>query len=208
MKNLGLSYENKVCNIVTFVRRHSVPNHKIGSVTRNIRFKLGQLLFLLVLLVTMNVYSVKAQNSVSVIKMNDLSFGGLVAGSSVTILPTGPSAAMFQVSYSCKKQTDKSDDNGYHYGWEDITIQFNLPNQLMDNSHAVPVTFSNNSALWSNSTNISGAKSFDPKQQKELRIQKNKEIYIWLGGTVTTSLSSWSGKYSSMITMSINTIDN
>lgn len=179
---------------------------------RKMIFKKYLLVFLPVVIVALYVRSVSAQNSVSITKMNDLTFGALVAGSSVTIFPTDSHAAMFQISYTksdYNKNHDQEDnEHGYHYGWKDITLQFNLPNQLMNDSHGVPITFSNNSALWSGSSNINGAKSFDPNQQKELKIMKGKNIYIWLGGTVATSLSSWSGKYSSMITITINTVDN
>lgn len=153
---------------------------------------------------------VKAQNSVSVIKMNNLTFGGLVAGDSKTILPTEPGAALFQISYSGKEsEKNESDkDHGYHYGWQDITVQFNLPRNLNNNAHSLPIYFTSNSAVWSKGSNIHGAKSFDPNQQIQLKLKKNQDIYIWLGGMVRTSLSQWSGKYDNVITMTVNSIDN
>lgn len=160
-----------------------------------------------------------AQYSIGVIKMNNLFFGGMVAGDSKTILPSDPSAAMFQISAindfknsgdNDHDSDDGTDDisNGNHYGWQDITIKFDLPGQLLNYAHSLPITFGSNSAMWSNSSNINGAKTFDPNQQQQLKLHKNKSIYIWLGGTVSSSLSQWSGWYSSIITISINSIDN
>lgn len=153
---------------------------------------------------------VYAQYSPSIIKMNNLIFGGMVAGDSKSILPSDPGAAMFQISLSNDHFHDahEDDNNGYHYGWQDITVKFNLPEELTNNSHAINIRFGSNSAMWSYNSNISGTRTFDPNQQVQLRLHHNKSVYIWLGGTVVSNLSQWSGRYSSIITLSINSVDN
>ncbi|HKJ33923.1 MAG TPA: hypothetical protein VKA34_18980 [Balneolales bacterium] len=136
--------------------------------------------------------------------MNDLTFGNMLAGNNKTILPSGAGAALFQTSLVRTTGTNQGGKNGAL----DITVVFNLPNQLNNSGHSLSITFGPNSAMWANGSNINGAKSFDPTQQQQLKLKKNKDTYIWLGGTVNSSLSQWSGKYSNVITITVNALNN
>ncbi|HYX07545.1 MAG TPA: hypothetical protein VE912_12510 [Bacteroidales bacterium] len=152
-----------------------------------------------------------AQNSIDVVKVNDLSFGSVVAGDAKTVYPDEPSAALFQIAEDITDRHNNNDNNnnhGYHYGWQSITVTFHLPTVLTDGIHSIPVDFNSNSAMWSDNNNSNGARKFDPKQDMQFKLHYKKPIYIWLGGTARTNLSQWSGHYQGTITLSVTNVDN
>lgn len=169
--------------------------------------------------------SVYAQ-TIIVSQLSDLDFGTIPAGSSSTVNPNDPSAALFEISITNESQssnnkevkgnTNNSKNNGngngnaYAYGDSktNVEVTFSLPGNLMQSGSNIPVSFPSESALWNDKNTTSGAKSFDPKQQTTLQIKKNKDLYIYLGGNIQTYRSQRPGSYSAVVSLTVTEMDD
>jgi hypothetical protein len=136
-------------------------------------------------------YSNIQSQSAYLTKINDLQFGDVFMGYSKEVLDTDIDAAKFQF---------------YHTRWfrRDVRIQFTLPTSLRNGLDQIPIIFNNTHATWSYNDQLSGRTNFDPISGITIsRVWFYRPVYIWLGGSITTSLGLTPGIYTGDIIITI-----
>jgi hypothetical protein len=146
--------------------------------------KICFILFLM-LLINTGLYSQTIQINV----LNELDFGEIVEGDSKEILKTNSNAAKYTVISDKKRH---------------VYIDLLLPSDFISGANTVPVTFDAAHTGWSMTNNPATSTSFNPHQTLHVQVtQKNAPIYIWLGGTLTSSFETESGPYTGDITVKV-----
>ena len=133
------------------------------------------------------------QSDLTVIKINDISFGTDFGGREKRLDHSDVGAAKFQIQ-------SKIETNA--------TITIMLPGFFIsaDGSEKIPVSFNERSAAWSIIDNVSSRTSFDPRQPLSLSLKQNQIIYVWIGGALHPAVSQRACKYSGSITLTVHTI--
>jgi hypothetical protein len=149
--------------------------------------KLFYIVFILVLLQTW----LYCQPDLTVVKVNDISFGADFGGRVKRVDPSDPGAAKFQI------QT-KGDIK--------VLVTIMLPDYFfnMDGSEKIPAAFDERSASWSTVDDVSSRILFDPRQPLSLSLKQNQTIFIWIGGALHPSRSQRVSRYSGNITLTVN----
>ena len=133
------------------------------------------------------------QPNLTVIKINDFSFGTDFGGREKRLDYSDIGAAKFQIQ-------SKNETNAL------ITIM--LPDYFISStgSENIPVSFNERSAAWSTIDNMNSHTSFDPRQPLSLSLNQNQVIYVWVGGNIHPSRSQQACKYSGSITLTVHTL--
>jgi hypothetical protein len=133
------------------------------------------------------------QSDLTVVKINDISFGTDFGRREKRLDHSDGGAAKFQIQW--KNETD-------------IVITTILPSFFIsaDGSEKISVSFNERSASWSTIDDVSSRTSFDPRQPLSLSLKENHIIYVWIGGALHPSGSQRAGKYSGSITLTVNTL--
>jgi hypothetical protein len=131
------------------------------------------------------------QSELTVVKINDISFGTDFGGREKRIDPSDIGAAKFQIQ-------SKNEAN--------VLITIMLPGFFTnaDGSEKIPASFNERSAAWSLIDNVSSRTSFDPRQPLSLSLKQNQIIYVWIGGALHPSRSQRACKYSGSITLTVH----
>ncbi len=133
---------------------------------------------------------ISAQN-IYITKLNDLDFGEVFIGYSSTIRDTDINAAKFVF---------------YHTKWfrRNIQVNFVLPKTLNNGRSKIPITFNQSQASWSYNDRQSGRRNFDPHSILKIRrVWFYRNVYLWLGGTITTTSNLPYGVYSGTIILTV-----
>jgi hypothetical protein len=133
------------------------------------------------------------QSDLTVVKINDISFGTDFGGREKRLDPSDGGAAKFQIQ-------SKNETNTV------ITIM--LPDFFTstDGSDKIPASFNETSAAWSTIDDMSSRTTFDPRQPLSLTLKQNQIIYIWIGGALHPTGLQRAGKYSGSITLTVHTL--
>lgn len=129
-----------------------------------------------------------AAAQIQITKLNDLAFGTAVAGTTALVLPTDTRAARFSVSAPRNAQ---------------VQVTFTLPTELTRGARSVPITFDAASGRWSLVDQVAAAVAFDPRQPLTVRVLPNRNLYLWLGGTLPIPRNASSADYSAIITLTV-----
>jgi hypothetical protein len=133
------------------------------------------------------------QSDLTVIKMNDISFGTDFGGREKRLDHSDAGAAKFQI----QPKTEAT-----------VLITVMLPAFFTNTvgSERIPVSFNERSAAWATVDNVSGRTSFDPRQPLSLSLKQNQTVYIWIGGSMHPSALQRTGKYSGSITLTVHSL--
>jgi hypothetical protein len=133
------------------------------------------------------------QPDLTVVKVNDISFGTDFGGREKRLDHSDGGAAKFQIE-------SKNEANAV------MTIM--LPDFFLstDGLDRIPITFDERSAAWSAIDNVSSRTSFDPRQPLSLVLKRNQIIYVWIGGTLHPSRLQRACTYSGSITLTVQTL--
>jgi hypothetical protein len=119
-------------------------------------------------------------------RISELTFGDVVAGTSVVVQPTDPAAGKFLV----RGLPNRS-----------IRIAFTLPTRLESGATLLPVTFGPQSASWSASDQVTSSVRFDPAAGLDITVPPGRSIYIWIGGRVAPASGQQAGGYAGPVTL-------
>lgn len=142
-------------------------------------------LFACLALVAARPAEAQGPNTFTVSGLNDLSFGSIIAGSSASVSPSAPGAALFAITGPKHSQ---------------VALAFSLPSSL---SGPAPLPVSFGSAVWAGQNSPAGAASFNPASGLTLPMPDSRTLYVWLGGSLSTVTSQATGTYSSTVTLSV-----
>lgn len=133
--------------------------------------------------------SAHAQN-IYITKLNDLDFGDVFIGYNAEVQHTDPNAAKFSF---------------YHTKWfrAYTYIQFVLPTTLDNGSSHIPITFDQSHTAASYNDQEGGRTNFDPHSTVYVNLYFYTTVYIWLGGTITTTSNLPYGTYSGTIILNV-----
>jgi hypothetical protein len=133
------------------------------------------------------------QPDLTVVKINDISFGTDFGGREKRIDHSDGGAAKFLIQ-------SKIETNAI------ITIT--LPSFFIcaGGSEKIHASFDDRSAAWSTIDNVSSRTSFDPRQPLSLSLKQNQIVYVWIGGALHPAVSQRACKYSGSITLTVHTI--
>ena len=125
----------------------------------------------------------------------DLAFGSLLAGVPTTVLPTdGLNAGQIRISGR---------------GDSELLVSFFFPAGLVGPGGAsVPLSFGPGTAGYSESRSIGDQVLFDPSVPTALRLPRNGQGMIYLGGTATPPHTVPAGSYTGTITLTISYLGN
>jgi hypothetical protein len=131
------------------------------------------------------------QSDLTVVKINDISFGTDFGGREKRLDHTDGGAAKFQIQ-------SKNETN--------IVITLMLPSffSAADGSEKIPASFNETSAAWSTVDDVSSRTTFDPRQPLSLSLKQNQIIYVWIGGALYPTGLQRAGKYSGSITLTVH----
>ena len=133
------------------------------------------------------------QSDLTVVKLNDISFGTDFGGREKRLDHSDVGAAKFQIQ-------SKIETNA--------TITIMLPSFFIsaDGSEKISASFNDRSAAWSMIDNVSSRTSFDPRQPLSLSLKQNQIVYVWIACTLHPSRSQRACKYSGSITLTVHTL--
>ncbi len=133
------------------------------------------------------------QSDLTVIKINDISFGTDFGGREKHFNHSDGGAAKFQIQ-------SKTETN--------VVITIMLPSffSAADGSEKIPASFNETSAAWSTVDDVSSRTTFDPRQPLSLSLKQNQIIYVWIGGALHPTGLQRAGKYSGSITLTVHTL--
>lgn len=125
----------------------------------------------------------------------DLAFGELLAGVPTTVPPSdGLNAGQIRI---------------WGRGDSEVLVSFFFPGGLLGPGGAsVPLAFGPGSAGYSASRSIGDQVPFDPLAPTALRLPRNGQGMIYLGGTATPPASIPAGSYTGTITLTISYLGN
>jgi hypothetical protein len=131
------------------------------------------------------------QSDLTVVKINDISFGTDFGGRERHINHSDIGAAKFQIQ-------SKNEIS--------VLITIMLPGFFTstDGLEKITASFNERSAAWSTIDNVSSRTSFDPRQPLSLLMKQNQVIYVWIGGALHPSRSQRACKYSGSITLTVH----
>jgi hypothetical protein len=131
----------------------------------------------------------KAQ--IYITKLHDLEFGEVFMGYSAEVQHTDPNAAKFSFYHT-------------RFFRRTVYIQFVLPSTLNNGSSQIPIIFDQAHTAISYNDQEDGRTNFDPHSIVYIRrLFFYRTVYIWLGGTITTSPNMQYGTYSGTIILNV-----
>jgi hypothetical protein len=147
--------------------------------------------FYIIFLLMLANFVLYSQSDLTVIKVNDISFGMDFGGREKRIDHSDIGAAKFQIQ-------SKNEIN--------VLITIMLPGFFTnaDGLAKLPMSFTERSAAWSTIDNLSSRTSFDPRQPLSLSLKQDQVIYVWIGGTLHPSRSQRVCKYFGSITLTVH----
>jgi hypothetical protein len=122
--------------------------------------------------------------------LNNLDFGDVYIGYSKIVNHTDAGAAKFRTY-----QNRLNNPN--------VTITFTLPSTLDNGSYTIPITFGSTTSAYSLTDLPTGRTNFNPNSPLIMRLSRNRNLYLWLGGSINLPASIIPGIYSSTITVTI-----
>jgi hypothetical protein len=133
------------------------------------------------------------QSDLTVVKINDISFGTDFGGREKRLDHSDGGAAKFQIQ-------SKNETN--------VVITIMLPDFFtnIDGSEKIPASFNETSAAWSTIDDVPSRTTFDPRQPLSLSLKQNQIIYVWIGGALHPTGLQRAGKYSGSITLTVHTL--
>jgi hypothetical protein len=145
-----------------------------------------------IFLAAISVLTAQAQTGLSVVKLNDLSFGTDFGGRVKELTSLGSGAAKFVIHSEKDVQ---------------VLVTVVLPSAFTSTagSDAVPIAFDERSAAWSTKDESSSRVVFDPRRPLLLSVQARQNIYVWIGGTVSPTPVQRAGIYHGSITLFVRT---
>jgi hypothetical protein len=148
-------------------------------------------LVVLLLTIATSATPARAQLLSSLSQQRDLSFGTILTGTSTTVAPTSPGAAMWKI-----------------HGILSVSggITFTLPSTLtiQGGSTTLPISFSSTSAIYNvGSSNPATGTTFNPATGKALVVSVLSDIYIWLGATANPPLNQKAGTYQGTVVLTV-----
>lgn len=118
----------------------------------------------------------------------DLAFGTLIAGVSVSVSRLDAAAAGQFVIRGPKDQP--------------VTIELSLPTEMTGTGGALPLTFGAGDGGHGPDPAIASSQVFDPRAPLTTTLSsKNGAYYIWLGGTASPPIQQRPGPYTATITL-------
>ena len=147
-------------------------------------------IILLIIFLFAQVTFINAQG-IYITKLHNLEFGEVFIGYSAEVQHTDVNAAKFSF---------------YHTRWysRNVFIQFVLPATLDNGVHQIPITFDHSHTAASYNDQIGGRVNFDPRSTVYIRrLRYYETVYLWLGGTITTSPAMHYGTYTGTIILNI-----
>ncbi len=123
----------------------------------------------------------------NVTKTQDLAFGSLGQGASVTILSTEAAAAAFTVS-----------SNNFSYP---TVVAFTYPANLINGSNNL--AFTAQIPVYNTSNTQTGATAFSVVAGGTTNSGTDGSLYLWVGGKVTATSSQAAGSYTGTITVTV-----
>jgi len=150
-------------------------------------------LFPFIILFILSSAMLYCQSDLTVIKINDISFGTDFGGREKRLDHSDGNAAKFQIQ--SKSETD-------------IVITILLPAFFTnaDGSEKIPASFNEKSASWSAIDDVSARTTFDPRQPLTLSLKQHQTIYVWIGGNLRPSRMQRACKYFGSITLTVHTL--
>lgn len=106
-----------------------------------------------------------------VIRISDLEFGTIAAGTSIVVPHTKSGAAKFRVRRLS--------------GPESVRLEFVLPRWNGVAGPRADLSFSNVSAAWADRDDLSGRTVFDPHETIHISMPPDGDLYVWIGGSIT-----------------------
>ena len=132
--------------------------------------------------------SLAQPKKLSVLAVQDLRFGIVIAGTDKTVSPTDNAAAEFKVTAPESSV---------------VLVQFDLPSSLSLNGSGSPtllISFGNESAGWAHEP-WQNPTLFNPSIPQEIPLVQSYNFYVWVGGTVKPLMNQQAGKYSGSLTI-------
>jgi hypothetical protein len=119
-----------------------------------------------------------------------LAFGTVVSGTTTAVTKTSASAAQWTIHGSLQ----------FAGGF-----QLTLPASLTGPGAAIPLTFSSSDGIYKlNSSSPTGGTVFNPQNFVLVTpILTSMDIYVWLGGSLTTPLNQAPGAYSGTVVLTV-----
>lgn len=126
-------------------------------------------------------------------KLNDLDFGEVFIGYSSVVSDLNPNAAKFMLYQNSAPRMD-------------LLVSFILPNTLTNGKDVVTINFSNY-ASWARADATTGRTYFNPYSPTIINnVRRNRNHYIWLGGSITSSSKILPGIYTGTIILTIEVL--
>lgn len=116
----------------------------------------------------------------------DLNFGNITAGSPSTVNPSDAAAGTFSVSGNVGN----------------VDLDFTLPEVLNGSEDDLPISFGGTSASWGDNDYDSN-NDFDPNDGTSVNLleQTDRDITVYIGGTVSPVTNQAAGSYSGTVTL-------
>ncbi|GAA5521477.1 DUF4402 domain-containing protein [Aliifodinibius salicampi] len=117
---------------------------------------------------------------------DDLNFGNIAAGSPSTVNPGDGTAGTFSVSGNVGN----------------VDLSFSLPSELTGSEDNLPISFGGTSASWGDNAYDSN-NDFDPNDGASVNLleQTDRDITVFIGGTVDPATNQAAGSYNGTITL-------
>lgn len=117
---------------------------------------------------------------------DDLNFGNITAGTPSTVSPGDAAAGTFSVSGNVGN----------------VDLSFTLPSELNGSVDNLPISFGGSSASWGDNAYDSN-NDFDPNDGTSVNLlqQTDRDITVFIGGTVDPSANQAAGSYSGTVTL-------
>lgn len=117
---------------------------------------------------------------------DDLNFGNITAGSPSTVSPSDATAGTFSVSGNVGN----------------VDLGFSLPEVLNGSEDNLPISFGGTSASWGDNA-YNSSNDFDPNEGTSVNLleQTDRDITVYIGGTVDPATNQAAGSYSGTVTL-------
>lgn len=131
-----------------------------------------------------------AAAQVTVTPIRDLAFGPVIVGIPSTVPPTHPTrSGQFRFTAPLLSR---------------VQLRLTLPNQLNGPAGAsLPITFSNNDAMYVGTFPGSTPTTFNPKANRNVQLLLGTTYNVFVGGRVTPAANQRQGNYAAPITLTV-----
>lgn len=130
--------------------------------------------------------------ALSVGQQADLVFASVVPGVALTVDARSTSAGLWEIHGNRNAE---------------IAVTLTLPTQLSTGFWTMPISFATNAACWRRQNAQGGCTRYDPATTLVERIRNNaapnNTFYVWIGGTVSPTVTQHTGVYLGTITLTV-----